>query len=225
MPYGPWQLMKIPYGDAPFLDTAEEAVQSARLARGRALEMLDEALAALPSRADVVVVVGDFNEPSHKDWTEKAAMAGLHPMQVRWPFSEALEQRGFVDAYRQVKPDEIKFPGATFDVYNPNVASTNERIDFVYVRPEQGISCKVISADLVGASGSKGKCDLPFPKGVAYPSDHRALVVELELKSMSFIQHSAHAIQQKLERSLFRKRRRAHSRASSIGSSQDVKDS
>lgn len=40
---------------------------------------------------------------SHKDWTERAVTAGLHPMAVEWPFSKELEKRGFVDAYRQVR--------------------------------------------------------------------------------------------------------------------------
>ena len=75
----------------------------------------------------------------------------------------------------------------------------------MYVRPEPGISCKITSAQLVGRQ--KSTCEIVFPTGVGYPSDHRALVVELEIQSLSFLQHSTHALQQKLDRTLFRKRK------------------
>lgn len=65
-PYQPYQLLGIPYGDAPLLETAEEAVGAATSARGLALDLL---LAELDVAriADAAFIFGDFNEPSHGD--------------------------------------------------------------------------------------------------------------------------------------------------------------
>ena len=43
-PYQPYQLLNIPYGTAPFLKSAEEAVVSAKSARGPALDLLSKVL-------------------------------------------------------------------------------------------------------------------------------------------------------------------------------------
>ena len=207
-PYQPFQLMQIPYGDAPFLEKEEEAIESAKAARGKALAMIDEALDNLPARADCVVIMGDFNEPSHLDWTKRAAADGSKPMKVEWPFSKALQQRGFIDAYRNKYPDEMLNPGHTYDVYSED-SSTDERIDFIYYRAEEGVKCKVIDCQLLDMytnnNNMKESPDVIYIPGM-YPSDHRGIVVELEIQTMSFLQHSAITIKNKLERTLHRER-------------------
>lgn len=112
-------------------------------------------------------------------------------------------------------------PGCTHDVYEPNSKTSNERIDFIYVRAEPGISCKVLSSELVGKN--KKKADILLPKGVGYPSDHRALVVELELQSLSFLEHSTKALHAFTQRDLKPKRRRRP--AAAITDENDGKES
>lgn len=48
-------------------------------------------------KADVAVT-GDFNEPSHLDWTEVAAKSGRHPIKVDYPSSLEMAKAGFSDS-------------------------------------------------------------------------------------------------------------------------------
>ncbi|RYD74840.1 MAG: hypothetical protein EOP84_19275, partial [Verrucomicrobiaceae bacterium] len=55
-PYQPYQLLKIPYGGAPFLTTGAEAIQAARDARGKQVEeMIAEVKDILPEGLPVVL--------------------------------------------------------------------------------------------------------------------------------------------------------------------------
>ena len=99
-PYQPYQLLRIPYGDAPFITTAAEAVQAARDARGKQVDAMVAEATAVLSEGLPVVLTGDFNEPSHLDWTEASAQANLTPLAVEWPATKAVEAAGFVDAFR-----------------------------------------------------------------------------------------------------------------------------
>ncbi len=69
-PYQPYQVFGIPYGDAPYLKSGAEAVQAAAKARGTGVALLVEDLKAAEG-ADAAFVFGDFNEPSHRDWTAR----------------------------------------------------------------------------------------------------------------------------------------------------------
>ena len=100
-PYQPYQLLDIEYGDAPFLKTADEAVKAAEATRGAALKLLFDDMAAA-GEADAAFVFGDFNEPSHRDWTESAVKAGLQPLVVPFPTVKAIEDKGFVDTFRAI---------------------------------------------------------------------------------------------------------------------------
>ncbi|MDZ4729451.1 MAG: endonuclease/exonuclease/phosphatase family protein [Xanthomonadales bacterium] len=100
-PYGPFQLLDIPYGNAAFLDTADQAIASAWQARNAAYELLQADLTAAGSAA--IFITDDFNEPSFRDWSQASAEAGVHPMEVAWPFTRAVEQLGFTDVFRATR--------------------------------------------------------------------------------------------------------------------------
>ena len=72
--------------------------------------ILDD-LGGVLARADQVpvVVAGDFNSPSHQDWTEATARLNWDKA-VRWPVSLAVERAGLVDAFREVHPDRQAVP-------------------------------------------------------------------------------------------------------------------
>jgi hypothetical protein len=174
-PYQPYQLLKIPYGDAPFLDTAAQAESAASEARGPALRLLLADLASV-SDTEVQVIFGDFNEPSWRDWSERAAAAGRHPMAVNFPLTRALEEQGFVDALRKVYPDEMEKPAYT---WTPTTGSDDpmdhhDRIDFVFVR---GAAVTVEAAAIVGENLSEAELVV-----TPYPSDHRAVQVVVRLE-------------------------------------------
>ena len=145
-PYQPYQLLDIPYGDAPFFKTAEEAVAAAQKTREAGLKLLfadmDEA-----GDADASFVFGDFNEPSHSDWTEAAVKAGHQPLVVEWPTVKAIEARGFVDTYRKIFPDPAAKPAFTWTPTSEPTAKDDhhDRIDFIFARaPGLKVECAAI---------------------------------------------------------------------------------
>ena len=174
-PYQPYQLLNIPYYEAPFLKTAAEAVDAARQARGApALRMMDE-IKNLPEQAGPVFVTGDFNEPSHRDWTTAAAAQELCPIAVEWPTTKGVEDLGFWDCWREVHPDPVKSPGNT---WTPITAPTDpkdkhDRIDFVFAR---GKGVRVKAAQLIGEAEKFADVVV-----TPYPSDHRAVVAAVEI--------------------------------------------
>ncbi len=60
-------------------------------------------------------LTGDFNAPSHLDWTE-ASVGSLPHMKyaVDWPVSQAVGDFGFVDTFRAANPDPVADPGRTW---------------------------------------------------------------------------------------------------------------
>lgn len=174
-PYQPFQLLSIPYGDAPFLRTAGEAIAAASAARQGALDLLKSDLGAA-GPADLSLITGDFNEPSFRDWSAEAAAAGVHPMAVDWPFTRALEELGFVDVFRQLHPDPLLKPGFT---WSPTITADTrsdhrDRIDFIFAR---GVGIEIESAHIVGEPGPWSDIVIdPFP------SDHRAVIATITLQ-------------------------------------------
>ena len=170
-PYQPYQVLGIPYGDAPFLDSAEQLVAAAGEARGETLDALIAETAAVPQDA-VAVVFGDFNEPSHRDWSQRAAEQGRHPLAVDFPFARGLEEAGFVDAYRAVFPDEITHPGFTWTPITAasDPADHHDRIDYVFVRGAREIESAAIAGE------KRPEADIVV---TPWPSDHRAVVVTI----------------------------------------------
>ena len=168
-PYQPYQLLKIPYGNSAFLTTAAEAEEAARKARGPGLALLEADLATARG-ADVILITGDFNEPSHLDWTAAAVAASLHPLIVKWPFTHALEQAGFIDTFRAAYPDEVEKPGFTWSpmIKDDDPNNHPDRIDYIFVR---GKSVKIKSTAVVGEN-SKWTDQVIEP----WPSDHRAVI-------------------------------------------------
>jgi endonuclease/exonuclease/phosphatase family metal-dependent hydrolase len=174
-PYQPYQLLNIPYADAPFIKTADEAVSEARKARGGQVErMLSELKPALAAR-EPVFLTGDFNEPSHQDWTKRAAEAGKCPVAVEYPSTLAVTRAGMNDAFRTVFPDEVARPGKTWTpITKPDdPKDRHDRIDFVFFG---GANLSVKGCEIVGE-------DEKFADIVVrpYPSDHRAVVATVEI--------------------------------------------
>ena len=157
----------------PKIDTEEEAIAGAKKARGKYISRLLKLMKSFAVTEDPIFVVGDFNEPSHLDWTEAAAKAGHHPMKVEFPTSLMMAEAGFSDAYRTVHPDEVAKPGLTWSpVYEPAHPDHHfMRIDYVYFK---GKGLKVTDAKIVGED--KEHADIVVSP---YPSDHRAVVATI----------------------------------------------
>ncbi len=172
-PYQPYQLLGIEYGNFPYIKTEADAVRFAQETRGPALKLLFEDLAAAEG-ADAVFLFGDFNEPSHRDWTDKAADAGRHPIAVRYPTTLAVESKGFIDAFRAVFPDEVAKPGFT---WTPTSEPTDpedhhDRIDFVFAR---GKALAIESAGIIGEKAPEADIVV-----TPWPADHRAVMAKVK---------------------------------------------
>ena len=180
-PYQPYQLLEIRpkwhkhTNDITFIKTEAETIEWAKKARGRELTKLLRQIRSIPDKQASVFVVGDFNEPSHLDWTERAAKAGRHPIKVEYPNSLAMIKAGFTDAYRAIYPDEMKNPGYTWSSFYKfdDPTTHHDRIDFVYFK---GNGIKLNEVKIVGEN--RKDADIVISP---YPSDHRAVVADFKL--------------------------------------------
>jgi len=128
-----------------------------------------------------VFLIGDFNAPSHLDWTEEEVGAREHVrFALDWPVSEAVERAGLRDSYREVHPDPVQDPGLTWPANRPIVKGYNpyrngapaDRIDFIYA----GGPAATIDSVLVGEEGGPGVEIAVTP----WSTDHRATVSTFE---------------------------------------------
>ncbi|MCR9200287.1 MAG: endonuclease/exonuclease/phosphatase family protein [Planctomycetaceae bacterium] len=175
-PYQPYQLLRIPYGEAPFIRTELEAIAWANRARGRQLDRLLSELTVVKASGTPFVVTGDFNEPSHLDWTQAAAKQGLHPLRVRYPASRRMQAAGATDCYRAVYSDPTDRTGFTWTptTQPEDPGDHHDRIDFVYCSPQ----FKVLAAAVAGETETNAQIVVS-----PWPSDHRAVMASLTWRS------------------------------------------
>lgn len=151
---------------------------------------------AAKDRADgyTVILGGDFNEPSHLDWTEATAhLYDHHGMVVPWTVTTLLDEAGFADAYRVRYPDVLSYPGFTYPSDNKAIApeklswapkaDERDRIDYIWYAPQKGLRVK--DAAIFGPQSSivrsqrmpeQSKDRFIEPLGV-WPTDHKGLLV------------------------------------------------
>lgn len=166
-PYGPYRVRE---GiSAAQLVTMEETVR---------LPALSEAVAPLVEfgTADIpVFAVGDFNAPSHLDWTEATVGQREHVLfPVAWPTSLYMDSLGFRDSYREIYPDPVAHPGLTWpaqrpvvaDEWNPAPDEPADRIDFVFAAGPSTTQASI----RIGEEGAAALSVDPWP------TDHRGVV-------------------------------------------------
>ncbi len=167
----------------------------------------DEAIQAVISDAQrerekgrLTILGGDFNEPSHLDWTDATKDLFDHNgVVMEWHNTKALEQADFIDAYRQLYPNPVTHPGFTFPADNPLVdikklawsptADDRDRIDFIFYQAHPNL--KLIDVAIVGPKGSvirnervEEQSSDPFilPNTI-WPTDHKAILATFKLQS------------------------------------------
>ncbi|MEO8106145.1 MAG: endonuclease/exonuclease/phosphatase family protein [Actinomycetes bacterium] len=152
-----------------------------RLRVGELQPSLDAAAVAMNVGLPVILL-GDFNAPSHLDWTDAAVGIRSHvTAAVRWPTSVAVEEIGLVDVYRTVHPDPVAEPGLTWPAARPFVEGYNpgadghpaDRIDFMHVSGDVGVE----DIQIIGEAESAFS-DLTF---TPWPTDHRGLLASLQV--------------------------------------------
>jgi len=141
------------------------------------LEPFAEALPKVAATGIPTILAGDFNSPSHLDWTQEVANvrpAVKYP--VVWPESKLLADKGFIDSYRAVHPDPIAKPGFTWTPGYPypfvRPQETHDRIDYIY-----SIGAKAVKSEIVGEPKNPDVDIVVMP----WPADHRALLTTFEV--------------------------------------------
>ncbi len=171
-------LPSAPYGPNRALRgaTREELLRLERDVRLPAIRPFLRSAKGLIAEGIPVFLVGDFNAPTHHDWTR--ATVGDRPQivfPVPWPVSRAVERAGFRDSYRMVHPDAHRHPGLTWwagrpridGAWNPGPNAPQDRIDLVYASEGAVLETAVV-----------GERDHPSVDVAVEPwaSDHRAVI-------------------------------------------------
>ncbi|BCU77696.1 endonuclease/exonuclease/phosphatase family protein [Luteolibacter sp. LG18] len=127
-----------------------------------------------------VFLTGDFNCPSHLDWTAANASAHYGKVVV-WPATKAVTDAGMTDSVRQVSPNPVTQP---FITWSPLYSSTNEpqdRIDFVF---HKGTGVTPVAAQTfttpVEHSGYVYGDSITATRDNTWPSDHASILVTFQ---------------------------------------------
>ncbi len=161
-PYEPYEIRD------KMITVSEVAEISATRKRIPELTPVLDAIDSLKQLSIPVFITGDFNEPSHLDWTEKTVSEKMHfSMAVEWPCSKAISDIGLKDAYRLAHPDEIADNGITWTT-NKSENEVYDRIDFVYHNLSGKLKLNTVKR--VGRPDNDGEIKIP-----GYESDHFAV--------------------------------------------------
>jgi len=179
---------------SPFLPETDVSVISAQNLASNRDEQIEAFIDYMQNETRPVLLIGDFNEPSCLDWT--AGQANLYDhngVVYEWPTTLSLKNNGFVDAYRQVYPDEVLNPGITWPAVATGVGSTSwaplcderDRIDYIFYK---GTGVRATAASIVGPKGCYVKNtvttdgngdDLFEASTMPWPSDHKAVTATI----------------------------------------------
>lgn len=139
---------------------AGDLLQEEMRVRGNLAENILQRMHFEFSGVHAVVIGGDFNSPSHLDWTESTKH--LHCGRViPFPVTKLMEKHSFSDAYREIFKDPLLHPGLTWSPVETH--DLQDRIDFLFVK-----GMKVRNADIFLDS------DLD-----RWPSDHAGVTAVL----------------------------------------------
>ncbi|GGH06756.1 endonuclease/exonuclease/phosphatase family protein [Pedobacter zeae] len=151
----------------------------------------------------IVILGGDFNEPSHLDWVDaQKNLFDHHGTIIPWQGSVALYAKGFKDSYRVKNPNPVLAPGFTWAAFNTSAtlsslvwapdADERDRIDYLYYADNSN-RVSVDESVVFGPSGSivrgQGYEDAtytnPFiiPTGT-WPSDHKGLITTFSITTV-----------------------------------------
>jgi exonuclease III len=143
-----------------------------------------------------LLVGGDWNTPSHLDWTTDTARTYKRRRALDLPVSLAMADAGFVDSYRTVHPNPVQRPGITWSpMYRTSGGKDQgfERIDRLYIHDSDAAN----DGEGEGEAGDKTRWKLEPVAGQVYPiaweddtipvpdrqfpSDHGAVLMELRV--------------------------------------------
>ncbi|SHF14857.1 endonuclease/exonuclease/phosphatase family protein [Streptoalloteichus hindustanus] len=175
-PYGPY--------DACFSKMSREEVLKREEQSGRPREIRDILGQMAPQLAQAdripVFLVGDFNAPSHLDWTSATSAVHCGYSDIPWPTSEEVERAGLRDSFRVAHPAPAQEPGVTWSPVYPfhdgssGAPEPQDRIDFVHYAGR----IRVLDSRAVVVGTPK---PVPHHADNEWTSDHRAVVTTFRL--------------------------------------------
>jgi exonuclease III len=171
--------------DADLLAAEDE--RSSRLQQAKAIieHLQDEGQIA----ARVPLLVGgDWNTPSHLDWTQDTARVFKDRRALPLPVSTAMADAGFADTFRVIYPNPIQYPGITWSpMYRGPVAGEEgkaqafDRIDRLYLKnpieESEGWTLRPVDGKVLPLVWES---DLIPTSERIFPSDHGALLMDFE---------------------------------------------
>lgn len=170
--YGPYAARQTGATAASVLqeeNRSQRAVQIAAILQG---------MQSYLAQADSIPVffTGDFNAPSHLDWTPATAASHGGVGNVAWPASTAVEASGLEDSFRAYHPDPVEFPGNSWSSIHKQTEA-QDRIDFVY---HKGASLHLLRSIMFATKieetvGAWGQSTAPTANNT-WPSDHYSFV-------------------------------------------------
>jgi len=168
-PYQPYDIRDM------LITTPSQARYQAEQTRGLEATSLVSAISITKDDNTMpIIIVGDFNEPSHLDW----GMGAENPMSfssgdkntsqfvVNWPTSNKILNTGMLDVYRTIYPDPVQNSGYT---WTPEISidEVHDRIDMIYYH-----DANIINLNTVQLIGPDQYSDIIVDN---YESDHRGV--------------------------------------------------
>jgi endonuclease/exonuclease/phosphatase (EEP) superfamily protein YafD len=148
-PYIPFEAFGIPYckDKCFYSDDAGVLGRRALAYRKKDLKFIEKALEKIPEGSSIIIG-GDFNEPSYRDWGHW----------IMFPTAMFLERKwGFADVYRSVNCDE----GITWPDGDPGYEHRADRIDFLFAKNLAPLRSKVIMTGLSDHGMVVGELQIP----------------------------------------------------------------
>jgi hypothetical protein len=171
----------------PYAAIAEGATEGKTLAENGLSKRLPQIVAVLAAmqpflaEADVtpVFLTGDFNVPSHLDWTESIKGKGLG---VKWPESVLVAESGLIDSFRLANPDVAKQAGTTWSTIHKE-SEPQDRIDFMYHKGVKvGVEDSRVFATAVEKTIGPWGSNKKEVEANTWPSDHAAVVTGYQIR-------------------------------------------
>lgn len=169
-----------PYGPYDFCQShmTTSQVMQREADSGRTPQITDIVNAMKPRIANgkevPVLLAGDFNAPSHLDWTYAARDQHCGYYDVPWPTSKMPTDAGLIDSFRQLYPDPVQKPEFTWSPVHPAPEEPQDRLDFIYYA---GSTKPVDSMALMVGTPSPA----PNTRNNEWPSDHKAFLTVFDL--------------------------------------------
>lgn len=151
-------------------------VEESSVSESPSIEQLCDVLPSLLDQDIPLFFTGDFNSPSHLDWTEAvAAVRDVVSYPISWPVSEVLFEAGFHDSYRDIHPDPVANPGFTWTPGSLDGVEdeVHDRVDWILTAGPS----TTLESQLMGEPGNPEVDIVVDP----WPSDHRGVVSTFEV--------------------------------------------